>query len=138
MTTDEKDKVKFVPSKEVKLPPALPENIEDWTRYTKAERTLNDLVEEVHRALVAEPEYRALLRAVTDGQAVEGSLAMDDALAVQMVRKKAVELKSEVANEKLGPIKQALGVVLRRYHQSRKQRRNMIGGEEVPSDNGNE
>jgi hypothetical protein len=121
-----------------KVAPPLPTNIEDWTRHIKSERTLNDLVEDIHRMLVNESEeYRALLRATYDAHAVEGSLSMDNAVAAQMIRKKAKDIGStEVANEKLAIINLALGVVLRRYHVSRKQRRNMVGGQEVPSDNG--
>ena len=121
--------------------PPLPEKIEDWERFNKAERTLNDLVEDLHRALVNEnPEYRAYLRATYDAHAVEGSLAADNVLAAMIIRTKAKNdasgLYSEVAEEKLAIINLALGVVLRRYHASRKQRRNTVGGEEVPSENG--
>ena len=114
----------------------LPDNIDDWTRYIKAERTLNDLVEDIHRILVNESErYRALLRATYDAHAVEGSLSMDNALVAMMIREKAKELGSaEVAGEKLAIINMALGVVLRRYHASRKQRRNTVGGEQVPTE----
>jgi hypothetical protein len=118
--------------------PPLPENIEEWQRHTKAERTLNDLVEDIHRILVNESEtYRAYLRAVYDAHAVEGSLAADNVLAAMIIREKAVEIGSaEVAQEKLAIINLALGVVLRRYHASRKQRRNMVAGEEVSPENG--
>jgi len=126
------------PLRHVPEPPPVPANIDDWTRYIKAERTLNDLVEDIHRQLVPESErYRKLLHAVTDGQAVEGDLSIDDALAAIMIRDKAIAIDSEIKDEKLGPIKLALRVVLRRYKMSRKQRRNMVGGEVVPPDNGN-
>ena len=117
--------------------PELPEKIEDWQRQIKVERTLNDLVEDIHRILVNESkEYRAYLRAVYDQHAVEGSLAADNVFACMLIRKKAKEIGStEVGDEKVGIINLALGVVLRRYHASRKQRRNMLGGEVVPSDN---
>jgi len=116
--------------------PPLPENIADWTRFIKAERTLNDLVEDIHRMLVNESDdYRALLRATYDAHAVEGSLSMDNALVAMMIRDKAKAIdSSEVAGEKLAIINMALGVVLRRYHASRKQRRNTVGGEEVNND----
>jgi hypothetical protein len=122
----------------VRNAPPLPERIEDWERQIKAERTLNDLVEDLHRILVNEdPKYRAYLRATYDAHAVEGSLAADNVLAAMIIRDKAKEVGStEVAAEKLAIINLALGVVLRRYKASRKQRRNMVGGEEVPSDNG--
>jgi hypothetical protein len=117
--------------------PPLPADIDDWERQTKAERTLNDLVEDIHRVLVGEsPKYRELLRATYDAHAVEGSLAADNVLAAMMIREKAVAMHSgEVAAEKLAIINLALGVVLRRYGKSRKQRRNMIHGEEVPNGN---
>jgi len=116
--------------------PPLPDNIADWVRFIKAERTLNDLVEDIHRMLVNESDvYRALLRATYDTHAVEGSLSMDNALVAMMIRDKAKAIdSSEVAGEKLAVINMALGVVLRRYHASRKQRRNTVGGEEVNND----
>jgi len=105
----------------------------------KAERTLNDLVEDIHRELVSDDKYRLYLRAVYDAHAVEGSLAADNVLAAMMIRKKADERGiSEVADEKLAVINMSLNVVLRRYHASRKQRRNTVAGEEIPSDNGND
>lgn len=119
-----------------KAAPPLPANIDDWQRAIKAERTLNDLVEDIHRVLVEDDKYRALLRATYDAHAVEGSLSCDNTLAAMMIRDKAKEMNSEIAGEKLAIINMALGVVLRRYKASRKQRRNMVGGEEVPSDNG--
>lgn len=117
--------------------PPLPEKIENWERQIKAERTLNDMVEDIHRVLTNESaQYRAYLRATYDAHAVEGSLAADNVLAAMMIREKAVKMGStEVAEEKLAIINLALGVVLRRYNKSRKQRRNMVGGEEVRSDN---
>jgi hypothetical protein len=119
--------------------PPLPENIDEWERHTKVERTLNDFVEDIHRVLVNEnAKYRSYLRAVYDAHAVEGSLAADNILAAMIIREKAKELGStEIVEEKLAIINLALGVVLRRYHASRKQRRNMLGGEEVTTgDNG--
>jgi len=122
----------------LKAAPPLPDKIENWHRQIKAERTLNDLVEDIHRVLVDEDkEYRAYLRAVYDAHAVEGSLSADNVMAAIVIRKKAEEMGStEIANEKLAIISMALGVVLRRYRMSRKQRRLMVAGEEVPGDNG--
>jgi|SRR5262252_4353855 len=119
---------------QLKQAPPLPEKIEDWQRFMKAERTLNDLIEDIHRVLVGEnPKYREYLRAVYDSHAVEGSLAADNIFACMIIRDKAKEIGStEVAAEKLAIINSALGVVLRRYHASRKQRRNMLKGEVVP------
>lgn len=117
----------------------LPANIDDWTRHIKAERTLNDLVEDVHRILVEDEKYRALLRATYDAHAVEGSLAADNVLASMMIRNKAAENGiTDIAHEKLAIINLALGVVLRRYHASRKERRNTVGGEHVPPESNGE
>lgn len=123
------------------MPPALPDKIEEWKRFLKAERTLNDLVEDVHRMLVNDeddgPSYRALLRAVYDEQAVEGSLAADNTFAAIMIREKAKTIDgNELANEKAATISKALGVVMRRYHSSRNERRNTLEGEIVAPTNG--
>jgi hypothetical protein len=122
------------------LPPPLPDNIDDWERSSKAERTLNDLVEDIHRILVNEdPKYRGYLRATYDAHAVEGSLAADNVMAAMIIRDKAKSIGSiDVADEKLAVINMALNVVLRRYKKSRKQRRNMVHGEIVPADDNNE
>ena len=56
----------------------------------KAERSLNDIVEDIHRDLVNESEqYRSYLRAVYDAHAVEGSLAADNTLAAMLIRDRA-------------------------------------------------
>jgi hypothetical protein len=125
-------------SVEVREAPPLPTNIDDWVRHIKAERTINDLVEDIHRILVNEsPEYREYLRAVHDAKAVTGSLSFDNCKACEMIQAKAIEIGSkDVAEEKLAIINLALGVVLRRYRVSRKQRRNMLAGVEVQPDNG--
>jgi len=58
-------------------------------------------------------------------------------MAAMMIRDLAKARSSEVAKEKLAVISLALGVVLRRYKASRKQRRNMVAGEEVPNESSN-
>jgi hypothetical protein len=120
--------------------PPLPADIDDWVRVIKSERNINDLVEDVHRTLVNESEeYRALLRATYDAHAVEGSLAMDNCLASMMIRDYAKKNDiGDVAKEKLAIINLALGVVLRRYKASRKQRRNTVHGEEVSTEGNGE
>ena len=120
--------------------PPLPEKIEDWERANKVERTLNDLVEDIHRILVNESaDYRAYLRAVADAHAVTGSLSFDNCKACELIQLKAEKIgSSEVAEEKLAIINLSLGVVLRRYKASRKQRRNMLRGEVVPPENDND
>jgi hypothetical protein len=102
------------------------------------QRTLNDHVEDIHRILVNESDqYRQYLRATWDAHAVTGSLSFDNCKACEMIQEKAKEIGcTEVAEEKLAVINLSLGVVLRRYHASRKQRRNTVGGQEVPPGNG--
>jgi hypothetical protein len=114
------------------MPPPLPSKIEEWQRFLKTERTLNDLVEDIHRLLVDDEElgeeYRALHRAVYDSQAVEGSLAADNLFLAIMIRDKARSVGNELADEKAHTIARALAVVMRRYHASRKERRDMLEG----------
>ena len=120
--------------------PALPATREQWQRDMKGVRTINDYVEDIHMLLVDDKDkrerYLALLSAVYDEQAMEGSLSCDNCLAAAMIRDRAKALgeHSPLVTEKLATISKALGVVLRRYHQSRKERRNMIGGQAVPND----
>jgi hypothetical protein len=122
--------------------PPLPNKIEEWQRILKAERTLNDLVEDIHRLMVNDNEqgahYRALLRAVYDEQAVEGSCSFDNYAASLLIRERAKAIGSEeLAGEKPATISKALNIVMRRYKSSRKQRRDMLEGKIVPDgDNG--
>jgi hypothetical protein len=56
-----------------------------------------------------------------------------------MIREKAFELGySGLANEKWATISKALGVVLRRYGLSRKERKNTVNGEVVRGDRDDE
>lgn len=133
-------------------PPPLPATKEAWDalRDIKAHITLNDRVESHHQALLADDTvtgderpvrdvYSSFLYAVGDEQAVEGSLTDDDHVAARMIKNRAIEKKDmEVGTQKIATIKKALRIVLRRYHQSRKERKNMIGGEILPDDNNSE
>jgi len=122
-------------------PPALPATAADWDklRDIKQKLTLNDRVEALHRILEEKEDYQKLLYAVYDIQAVEGSLTDDDHSAARMIRDLAKERGDvEVATQKIAAIKSSLRVVLRRYHQSRKERKNMIGGEIIADDNNGE
>lgn len=132
-----------MPRNDLRVAPPLPDNTKDWQRASNRERTLNDLVEDVHMMLIDDPEqgdeYRAYLRAVYDAHAVEGSLAIDNGKAAELIRLRAKKIGShELASEKLAPISMALNVVLRRYNMSRKQRRQMLNGEIVPPDHNDE
>lgn len=117
----------------------LPAKIDEWTRFIKVERTLNDYVEDVHRVLWDESEdYRLLLLAVDDSESIEGSLGADNTMAAHLLRDKATEINNkEVARRKLATITKALNVVMRRYHADRKRRKNTVGGEYVPPETPN-
>jgi hypothetical protein len=126
--------------KEHPLPPPLPITVTDWLskRDMKTERTLNDYIEDVHVKLLGNGEtegtlYRAYLYATYDEQAVEGSLSADNVKAAEMIREAALT-DSPIKHEKLATISKALGVVLRRYHESRKERRQRVGDEVVPNE----
>jgi|ERR1035437_3826110 hypothetical protein len=119
------------------IPPALPATIDDWTRKLKSERTLNDVVEEYVRNLVENDEFHALINAVYDEQAVEGSLSADNIVAAQMIRSAAKKSgNADFAGEKLATVSKALNVVLKRYGFSRRDRKNTVGGQVVDG-NGN-
>lgn len=128
------------------LPPKLPETVADFRnhRKLKSSRTLNDMVEEIHLMLYEDDDYQRFLYAVYDEQAVEGSLAADNIMAAGMIRDKAAKVDkfhplltgNDGKPEKLATISKALGVVLRRYNQSRRDRRDTVGGEVVHSNNG--
>jgi len=122
-------------------PPALPANRNALIEQRSVEfrRTLNDMVEDIHLTLWdVNPLYKKYLHAVYDEQAVEGSLAADNIKAAEMIRIYADARKGDdmscasVAGEKLATLSKAMGVVLRRYDISRKERRDMIHGETVP------
>ena len=125
-------------------PPELPAVIEDWQRFLVVERSINDHVEDVHRQLIQDKEdgkhYLAYLYACWDEQAVEGSLSCDNVMAAQMIRNWAVEHDDAhpLGREKLSTISKSLGVVLRRYRASRKERRLLVSGEVVSEDNNNQ
>jgi hypothetical protein len=95
--------------------------------------TLNDYVDQIHIVLWEKgTPYYKLLDAVYDEDAVEGSLAIDNSKAAEMIRAYAEENKiPEVATKKLATLVKALNVVLRRYHMTRQERAVSIGGEAV-------
>ena len=116
-------------------PPALPATRQDMIAQRKSEmrRTLNDHVEDAHLALYNDEQYQRFLDAVYDEDAVEGSLAADNLEAARMIRDFARkdDRDSYVADKKLATLAKALGVVLRRYGMSRKERSRMIDGETI-------
>ena len=120
------------------VPEALPATLGDWVNRLKGKRNINDLVEDIHQMLIGGNQsetYIAFLSAVYDEQAVEGSLAADNIEAARMIRDRARAMEgNSLQNEKLATISKALGIVLRRYHLSRKERRQLVDGQTVPSD----
>lgn len=110
----------------------------NWVRKIKSNRTLNDHVEDLHKFLIdtGDEDYIALLQAVTDEEAVHGSLAIDNAFASQRIKERALETNNMVKDKKLATISKALNIVMKRYGLSRKERRYTVGGELVASDNG--
>jgi len=126
-------------SRELRAPPPLPTQRKDWTRHLKALPVFNDSVERVHNDLCENEDYLKLLTAVHDITAVTGSLSFDNCRAAMMLKARATELEvHDVAEAKEKAIALSLNTVLRRYHQSRKERRNTVGGEIVTSDNHND
>jgi hypothetical protein len=124
---------------QLRVPPPLPATPEGWIRDIKVARSINDLVEDIHSDLLrgkSSELYQSYLFAIYDAQAVEGSLASDNVMAAQMIRERARTLDDShpLTKEKLATISQALGVVLRRYHLSRKERRQLVAGQVVPID----
>lgn len=102
-------------------------------RKTKSARTLNDLVEAAYLKLYDNADFNALIYAVYDEQAVEGSTSADNLMAAKMIRDLAKKNEDmvELANQKLATISKALNIVGRRFGFSRKERQNMLHGEAV-------
>jgi hypothetical protein len=125
-------------------PPPLPATLDGWERFIKTHRTINDEVESIHLQLLDDENqrerYHQLLWAVYDEQAVEGSMSCDNCLIAMLIRDTARELNEAhvLTREKLATISKALGVVLRRYHQDRKSRRNMADGKIVNPNDGHQ
>ena len=117
----------------IPLPITVEEMIAKRTMPDK--RTLNDYVDDIHKALwaVSNEEYQKLLDAVYDEDAVEGSLAIDNAKAAEIIRNWALQddRMPYVATKKLATIVKALNVVLKRYKMTRKERASTIDGRVV-------
>lgn len=116
-------------------PTPLPAKSDNWQRKIKSARTLNDHVEDVHLSLWDDnPEYRQFLEAVWDSDAIEGSLSIDNTMAAIMLRDKAKNIEGNpVDKKKLDTIVKSLGIVLRRYEFSRRERRHTVEGIKMPA-----
>lgn len=118
----------------------LPETRDEMIAQRKGERvkTLNDHVEDLHLSLfTSDPRYDRLLDAVYDEDTLEGSLAADNLEAARMLRDLATKNDRDpyVRDKKLATISKSLGVVLRRYGISRKERSVTVRGERVDNNN---
>jgi hypothetical protein len=100
-------------------------------------KTLNDMVEDIHVRLYDKQDYRDLLNAVWDSEAVEGSCSADNYSAANLIREEAKRRTSGVMHKNLTTITRSLGVVLRRFNLDRKTRRHMVDGVVVPHPDGN-
>lgn len=104
----------------------LPISAKGLHRKNLHHQTINDEVEVYFLPLYEENEdFRGLLEAVYDSEAVEGSMRADDYDAATMLRQSAPE-GSRVAQANKETLRRALGVVLRRYNISRNERRGSI------------
>jgi hypothetical protein len=142
--------VGMAPTKETKMtrlqhsdrpiPVNLPSTIQELEKYRTfgPELTLNDHVEVAFKKLWEEQGFRALINATGDDETVEGSMATDNVMAAQMIRNHATNNgQTEITDRKLHAIVRALKVVMNRYNMSRKLRARTLGGEVIPSDEGN-
>ncbi len=112
------------------MPPPLPATTGAFAskRRTLVRWSLNDAVDTINMALYDNPDYTRFLYAVHDEQAVEGSCSFDTYAASLMIKQYAIDHDSPVKGEKPATIAKALGVVLRRYGEDRKTRRNTVAG----------
>lgn len=117
----------------VLTPDPLPATTEDLIAAfkLKAGLNLNDVVQDAIEQLY-DKGLQPFLAATHDSQAVEGSLSADNVMAAEMLRTWARKNgKTLLANEKLGVIVLAMGVVCRRFGIDRKTRRNTVAGSVV-------
>lgn len=109
---------------------SLPPSVEGLMACRKIppKTTLNDNVERIVLNLWEDVTFQKLIDATYHEQTVEGSIIADDLEAARMIRgfstqeENAAEFKY-VASQKLDTIRKSMNVVLRRYHMSRKERR---------------
>lgn len=107
--------------------PALPATTQGLMalRTAKRNRTILDYVEDHHVSLWEDNEYRTLLDAVFNADALEGSLNANHYAAAGIIREHARSQDDTgiVAVASLESIKTALRFVMRRYNINPKQRR---------------
>jgi hypothetical protein len=127
------------PSGLVKRPSDVPANFNDWQRTLKSDPQLNDQVEALMPEMVKQQLFRTYINGTTDDDCVEGSMAIDNAKAAEMIRDyvRKQDVSHPLATKKLSVLSKALNVVMKRYNYSRKQRRQMVGGQMVPDEHHN-
>ena len=105
---------------------ALPSDLRTMQRKSLRSRTAADMVEDVVMGsdLASDERFIALIEAGINAEAVEGSLKADDIIAAQMIRDAAPD-GSPLKSRNLESIRFGLNVVLRRYGQSRRERREL-------------
>lgn len=111
--------------------PPLPATVEDLDALRKFKKrpSLNDIVEQINRALWNNPEYQKYLSAIWPEETVEGSFICDDIRAVEMIQRYATEHEIAIPpnSNKLSPLMKSLHVVLGKYEgQTRKARRAQV------------
>jgi hypothetical protein len=101
----------------------LPTSVSGLTRKSLRHKSIIDFVEDIFVKLYDESErFRALVEAVFDSDAVEGSTMDDDVVAAQMIREEA-RADSPVKDANLHTIRLALRRVMARWDIARKDRR---------------
>ena len=104
----------------------LPRSGREMLRHRKSSTTtsVNDAVEAVYLALLEDDSFHTAIDAVYNTQANEGSLLADDFSACIIIRDYAENNgHTMVAAQNLATLRHCLGVVLRRFGMSRKERR---------------
>lgn len=92
-------------------------------RLNKSARDFNDMVEQVLLENIDDQELGDYLEAADNDKAVTGRCDYDDVMAAHRIKELAYGMEIiPVAEEKIATIKRALGVALRRYGLTRKQR----------------
>lgn len=117
--------------------PALPDTVKGYLDCYRLQRrpTLADRVHPLVIKLWPNVEFRKLLDAVDNENAVYGRTFLDEFEAAKMIQQLArQEGDEEVASAKLYDIMKALRVELRRYDQGRNQRKMRAIPEGAPAD----
>ena len=115
--------------------PPLPATVHDLDALRKIPKrgSLNDIVEQINRALWSDPDYQKYLFAIWPEETQEGSFDCDDIRAVMMIQDYAEEHGIDIPpnSNKWSPLRKSLHVVLGKYEGgTRKARREMVTNEQ--------